>query len=275
MVKRIRTLCALLAAVLTLPCAARAEPMPNDVRLDTAVEAPPPGTGPDASAEVEARRAFEQGVEALRAERWAEAESAFRSSLRFLPRASTQYDLAFALFRQGRSVESLEVLNDLLKSTKPDEDAEYRELAKSLMVRIVADFPPKRAEAKPAESASIAEPPRRETRRRDESSFLRGPAPWLTIGVGAALLVSGAVTGILAKSADDEVIAGCPTLERCDETVRDARDRAAALGQVTDVLLVAGGVVVAAGVTWRLVVPASRPAASGPHGLFVAAGGRF
>jgi hypothetical protein len=279
MVSRVRTLGALVAGLLTHPCVAQTAPAEGGVRSGVAADVSSPATeipgpGPEESATGDARKAFEEGVAALRGERWSEAESSFRRSLTFVRRASAEYDLAFALFKLGRSSESLEVLNGLLKSTRPDEDEEYRELAKSLMVRIVADFPPTRAETTPPEVHSTVESRRREPPARTESSFVGDTAPWITIGIGGALLVSGAVTGILAKKANDEVVRSCPTLERCDESVRDERDRAAALGHATDVLLVTGGVFVVGGVAWRVLMPAGGPT-SASNGLFVAATGRF
>src|SRR4051812_50133750 len=63
-----------------------------------------PARAPDTE---EARAEFENGLEALRNDRWPEAELHFRRSLELVPRPSTTYDLAYAVFRQRRPNESL------------------------------------------------------------------------------------------------------------------------------------------------------------------------
>jgi tetratricopeptide (TPR) repeat protein len=88
-------------------------------------------------------------------------------------------------------------------------------------------------------------------------SFLGSAGPWLTIGVGGALLVSGVVTGILAKRADDDFARDCPTLINCDPALRQTRDDANRLARITDVLVVSGAVVVVGGVSWRLLTPSA------------------
>ena len=98
-------------------------------------------------------------------------------------------------------------------------------------------------------------------------------APWLTMGLGGALLAGAAVTGILAKREDDSVREACPTLRNCDLSLVPARDRAVELGHITDALLVSGGALVAGGVTWRILV--SAPGRADSRSAFVAAGGVF
>lgn len=58
-----------------------------------------------------ARELFNNGVDLAKAERWAEAVSAFRDSAKLVPRASTSYNIANALYRLDRPVEALEELD--------------------------------------------------------------------------------------------------------------------------------------------------------------------
>lgn len=98
-------------------------------------------------------------------------------------------------------------------------------------------------------------------------------APWIVMGVGGALLVTATVTGVLAKDADDEFQSKCPSNKNCPQSLEGLRDRVVTLGRATDVLLVSGGVLVAGGLTWRLLLPA--PKAAGEHASFVTVSGRF
>jgi hypothetical protein len=118
-----------------------------------------------------------------------------------------------------------------------------------------------------APSRTLREPPA-------ERPFLRTVAPWLAVGMGGALLTAATVTGILAKRADDVLGQACPTFRNCDPSLASARDRALQLGRVTDALLISGGVLIAGGITWRILVPA--PAArAGSQGVFVMMSGLY
>jgi hypothetical protein len=63
------------------------------------------------SVEEQARRLFAEGVALARSERWAEALSAFRRSGELVPRASTSYNIANALFRVDRPADALDELD--------------------------------------------------------------------------------------------------------------------------------------------------------------------
>lgn len=65
----------------------------------------------DASSAGEARGLFEEGVALAKSERWAEALWAFRRSRKLMPRPSTSYNIANALYRLDRPVEGLAELD--------------------------------------------------------------------------------------------------------------------------------------------------------------------
>jgi hypothetical protein len=118
----------------------------------------------------------------------------------------------------------------------------------------------------PAPAAALAPTP--------AHSWLARYGPWLTIGIGGALLVSAVTVGAVAKHADDEFSKQCPTHNDCDPSLKPKRDRVARLGTVSDVLLASGAVVVAGGLGWALLQPTAEV---GPHGvgLGLAASGAF
>jgi tetratricopeptide (TPR) repeat protein len=77
-----------------------------------------------------------------------------------------------------------------------------------------------------------------------------GPSawPWVCVGGGAALLVAGTVTGIMAKSKENQLDAQCSS-EPCDPSLRDVRDSGEHLALATYLLWAAGGATAAVGLT--------------------------
>lgn len=272
----------------------------------------------------EAKQAFEQGLQFLHEERWSSAEDAFRRSLAIVPRDSTRYDLAYALFKQDRLRQCLAILSALLDRDSADGDDRYREYAKTLKPHVLERLAKLRLRTFP-ESATltidgetipgagperevsvdpgehVAEvfapglptarftftaapgaavdrhialaapaPPRTpvETAHADTTSnppsSIHSVGPWLTVGVGGALLVASVITGVLAARSDADFVSKCPSLRNCDPSLTATRDRALALGHASDTLLISGAIVVSGGITWKLLAPspiASRPAA--------------
>lgn len=78
-------------------------------------------------------------------------------------------------------------------------------------------------------------------------------APFVVIGVGAAVGASAIATGLLARSAQSELERGCPDRTQCDPSLESTRDRGRTFALLTDVLAATGLVTVAAGVTWWLL----------------------
>jgi len=87
----------------------------------------------------EAKRAFEQGLDLLRAEKWAQAEIAFRHSFDLVQRPSTLYDLAFVVYMQGRPRECMTLLEGMSRIPEPN-DPKYQDYAAALMRRARSDL---------------------------------------------------------------------------------------------------------------------------------------
>jgi hypothetical protein len=106
-------------------------------------------------------------------------------------------------------------------------------------------------------------------------SWLARYGPWLTIGIGGALLASAVAVGAVAKHADAEFSQQCPTHHDCDPSLRSERDRIAGLGTASDVLFASGAVVVAGGIGWELLLDTSTHADSRRISVALAASGQF
>lgn len=140
----------------------------------------------------------------------------------------------------GLGDESFEV--DLLSGGK-----ESRELALKA---------PKVADPVPVPGRTVPDAP------KDESKG--SAAPWIVAGVGGAMMVVGAVTGVMALGKESDIEAACPN-DRCPSSFDLAGEKSSAktLVGVTDVMLIGGGVVAAAGLTWGfLTLGSSKSSAS-------------
>jgi hypothetical protein len=94
------------------------------------------------------------------------------------------------------------------------------------------------------------------SRTRESGGALR-TVGFVVTGVGAAALMGGAITGILAKNKESEATDGCyadvdandQPIQRCPEGGEAALESADDLARTTNYLLIGGGVLAAAGIT--------------------------
>jgi hypothetical protein len=87
------------------------------------------------SGATQAKLLFDQGVAALASERWQEAEALFRRSAEVVPRSSSLYNLALALFELRRYAECVQISERVLSEGKADEVEKLREPAARLRER--------------------------------------------------------------------------------------------------------------------------------------------
>ena len=118
--------------------------------------------------------------------------------------------------------------------------------------------------------------------KKREAPLIVGPAalpmrespsvlPVVVMGVGGAMLVTGAVTGLVALSKTSTISKACPN-DMCPNTfdLASNRDTARTFVRLTDILLIGGAVVGGVGLTWWMLArkpseeaaPASAPKAS-------------
>lgn len=83
-----------------------------------------------------------------------------------------------------------------------------------------------------------------------------GPSvgPWVVMGIGGALLVGGALTGLVALGKTHDIEGQCPN-DVCPKSYDLEGERSAArtFVRITDVLLIGGGLVTAGGLAWLLL----------------------
>jgi hypothetical protein len=79
--------------------------------------------------------------------------------------------------------------------------------------------------------------------------------PFILGGTGAALLIGSVATGAMAVAKADQLEDGCGSGKVCPSELRDTKDRAAALGTATDVLLIGGAAALAGGLIWYFFFP--------------------
>lgn len=108
------------------------------------------------------------------------------------------------------------------------------------------------------------------------------PVPFVLIGAGAAALVGGIIAGVLSTSDADAYARARPTTNAEVDAMLSLFSRAETEALAANVLYVAGGLLVAAGVVWELAAgredgssPLSLAPSVGPGSVGLALGGSF
>jgi len=226
--------------------------------------APPPKPSPEkAAADVRARELFQKGDVAYSEGRYEEAHSAFQEAYELSGRPQLLFNVSNALERLGRYPEAVDALEKYLASGKAkDRDVIQKRLA-NLRKRVdeqkKADERAREEEEKKraAESAEQASRPS-ETEPAPATSAPAPPPerptrilPIVLLGTGGAALVTAGVFGVLTLSARGDVDAGCKSAASgrlCNADAGSAIDRDKTFGLVTDIALVSGVVLGAAGI---------------------------
>jgi tetratricopeptide (TPR) repeat protein len=100
----------------------------------------------------------------------------------------------------------------------------------------------------------------RAKQRTQEAPRSRSVAPYIVAGLGAAGLVAGAAFGLVANSKHDNAAS-----ERVQQTAIDQQDSAKSLATISTISFIAGGVLLAGGVTWWLLdTPPKKTQGSAP-----------
>ncbi|AKU97193.1 hypothetical protein AKJ09_03857 [Labilithrix luteola] len=117
-------------------------------------------------------------------------------------------------------------------------------------------------------SFTLREPPPRVAPLAASTTSSRSSSnigPWLVMGTGAAMLIAGSVTGIVALGKTNDLADRCPS-NTCPKSfdLDGARSDAKTFVRITDVLLIGGGIVTAGGIGWLLFSNSSESSAPAP-----------
>jgi tetratricopeptide (TPR) repeat protein len=245
-----------------------------------------------------ARELFQKGDTAYAEGRYEEALAAFSEAYELSGRAQLLFNVSNALERLGRYQEAVDALEKYLASGK----AKERDVVQKRLANLK-----KRVEEQKKEQEKLAKEEEEKRKKEEEERQKReaaqgganganhgggtGPGgpkeatkpptpllPWILIGGGAAVFVTGGVFGILTLGARGEAKDGCTDTASghlCSESASSALDREKTFGLVADIGMLSGLVLAGVG-TYFLLTTKPDPAIKvgvRPGGVIV--GGSF
>ena len=245
--------------------------VPGHPLTAVATAAPPAKPAPEkVAADVRARELFQKGDTAYAEGRYEEAHSAFQEAYDLSGRPQLLFNISNALERLGRYTEAVDALEKYLASGKAkDRDVVQKRLT-NLKKRVeeqkkAEERTREEEEKKRAAENQGAEPTASPSEKTEPAAAPAAPAPppekptrvlpIALLGAGGAALVTAGVFGVLTLSARSDVDAGCrpgPSGRICNAEAGSAIDRDKTFGLVTDIALVSGVVLGAAGVYFLL-----------------------
>lgn len=209
---------------------------------------------------------FERGLVAYREGRFAEAAALFAEAHDIEPIADLTYNRARALENLGRLRDAAAAYRLFLEESPASTDRRgIEERIRALEERAAE------AERLEEERARLAQERERLAEERARAAVRSttepprasaGPWPWVVAGAGALTLGAAGLTGWLAQDTHDRA----RSLERTQPESERLEAEAQDLAVVTNVLLIAGGVITLGGVVWGVIDLAS----SGPGSPSVA-----
>lgn len=223
----------------------------------------------DASSDADARGFFQEGRVAYDAGNFAEAVRAFRRAYLLSPRFALLYNIGQAELRAGNDALALESLEGFLRQA-PADDARRGEVEERVRIlRSMGVRPASEAEFQAAQQQATAGAPTETTTTATTTTTTTtapadtstpvdaggdsgpGVVPWIIVGVGGALLVTGAVLmGVGASEAGR--VSGAPDGSRWSE-LEGVGSSAQTMFGVGIALLGAGAAAAVAGVVWAVL----------------------
>lgn len=212
---------------------------------------------PTEGMEDEARSLFQAGSSAYGEGRYENALDYFARSYELSGRSVLLYNMAAAADRLRRDEDALQWYRQYLEEVpEPAKAAEVRsrisvlqrtlERPKAADESADADLAPGADEPSEEEGESTAEPLVLGTEvASDGKARGLGVPGWILVGVGAGMLVGGAITGGLALSLDGDLADRCDPV--CAPEDQSDIDRRNTLATVSTAVLVSGGVIAAVG----------------------------
>lgn len=211
----------------------------------------------DSGSDEDARALFDRGRAAYEEERFEDAVRAFRRAYVLSPRYQLLYNIGQAELRAGHDDRALEAFEGYLRQA-PEDAPQYSEVQERVRVlrsmgvtpsttTATADAPQQDAEPEP-ETATEPEPELSASATTTSSDV--GPAPWIVVGAGAALMVAGGVLMGVGYSEADRVT-NAPVGSRWTE-LEGSADSANTLWGVGIGAAALGLAAVGAGIAWAV-----------------------
>jgi len=199
----------------------------------------------------EAKDAFDVGSRAYADGEFESALASFRRAYELTGSPDLLYNIATVSDRMRRDEEALEAYEGYLEARPKSADREHVEgrievLRAAIDARKRADLD---AEIE-ARTAAIEAAARVRAERPLTQHVGPGPGPWITIGVGGAAVVSGAVLLGLGQRDERAVENAAPGSSY--STVQEMAERGPRLNKAGIALLAVGGAGILGGVIWQL-----------------------
>jgi tetratricopeptide (TPR) repeat protein len=194
-----------------------------------------------------ALKLFEESNKAYKSGQFEAAADLLRKAYALFPEPLLLYNLGRAQEGLGDPVGAIDSYERYLKDAKQVDD-------RGAIERRIATLKAQIAKQQEDERRRIEDEARRrrEEEERRKQTDQRPPfsryGPWATMGTGVALVGVGAVFGLRASAKHDDAVAA-PVQRDAAELQASARTSA----NIANVLFVVGGLVTAAGVTWKVV----------------------
>ena len=209
---------------------------------------------PPATAQARAADLFKASGEAYR-------QGNFKQTVALLNEAYALDPQAVILYNLGRAYEGLGDGDAAIDAYHRYLEADPKAPDRASLEQRVATLERQRDEKKALEKQRDEERKRAETaaeerrraeeranQRHDEPPRSRSVVPYIVAGVGAAGLVAGGAFGLAASSKHDAAAS-----EHVQTTAIDEQDQAKSLATISTISFIAGGALLAAGVTWWLI----------------------
>jgi len=213
----------------------------------------------------EALELFEQSADLYRQGKFDEAAQLLEKAYSLHPEAVLLYNLGRAYEGLGENQKAIDAYTKYLEKAPNAKDRGALERRmETLKAQLEKDKPKTQPDTpKPTKPEPVAPEP------RPTPSKGPGVLPWVVVGVGVAAVGAGLFVGLQAKSKRDEAQDNPKQADAQAEL-----DSAKGMATTANVLLVAGTVVAAGGVTWALLSSKkSEPATAARLHLTVTPGG--
>ena len=230
-----------------------------------------------AATDQRARELFQKGDVAYSEGRYEEALAAFQEAYDLSGRSQLLFNVSNALERLGRYQEAVDALDKYLASGKAkDRDVVQKRLA-NLKKRVEEQKKEQEKLAKEEEEKRKKEEEERAKREAAQGNGNGGTGPtgskqpdkpptpllpWILIGGGAAVFVTGGVFGILTLGARSEAKDGCTDTASghlCSKEASSAIDREKTFGLVADIGMLSGLVLAGVGTYFLLTNKPAEP----------------